>query len=549
MNRELSQIADGDFDLCVVGGGIYGACVARDAALRGMSVALIEMGDFGNATTFNSQKTIHGGFRYLQNLDFARMRNAIRDRRIWMGIAPHLVHPLPFLIPTYRSVKQSRELLSLALRAYDLISFDRNTLDDPQKHLPGGRIISKQEFSDLVPSADVTNMTGAAKFYDGQVYNSERLVISVIKSAAKAGASVANYAEATDFLMDGNRVTGVMARDTLAGQEFEVRARTVVNTSGPWVNRLLERLNGRRAKHVNFMKLMYLIVSQPVPGSAVGLLSKDSGYYFLTPWHKHSLIGVSELPYEDGDLDGIKFREKHVQDLIDEINGSRPYLGLRREDVVSVRGGLLPMKDNSTSRGAPQLATNLQILDHSKDSNVDGLVSAVGVKFTTSRRVAEGIVNLVFRKQGYKPPRSISAETPVYGGDIARFDEFLSHAIATRPDEMDEETVKHLVYSYGSAYTEVLRCSERDPRATERVGEGAPVLKAEVVHGIREEMAVKLSDVVMRRTELGALGSPGEECLRNCASIMAEELGWDLAKTNRELEEVRAALSVGGVYA
>ena len=213
MERDPSKLQRNKYDLLVIGGGIYGACVTWDAALRGLSVALVEKGDFASATSANSLKIIHGGLRYLQHGDFKRMRESIRERRTLMEIAPHLVHPLPVLIPTFGHGMQGREVLSLALMINDLIGFDRNRLDDPEKHICRGRVISRRECLELLPGIHKKDLTGGAIFHDAQVYNSERLVLSFIRSAEKAGAELANYVEVTGFIQNSSRHSLVNSRD------------------------------------------------------------------------------------------------------------------------------------------------------------------------------------------------------------------------------------------------------------------------------------------------------------------------------------------------
>ena len=240
MKRDIAALADRELDLLVVGGGVYGAAIAWDAALRGLSVALIEKNDFGSGTSFNNLKTIHGGIRYLQHADFTRMRESVRERRNLMRIAPHLVHPLPFLVPTYSgSVLKSRTAMRVALFVNDLVSWDRNRIDDPQKRLPAGRALGRDECLELAPGIAPENLTGGVLWHDAQMHNSDRLTLSFVLSAAEQGAAVANFVEATELVRRGPRVTGVRARDVIEGTGgLELRAKLVVNAAGPWVDRI-----------------------------------------------------------------------------------------------------------------------------------------------------------------------------------------------------------------------------------------------------------------------------------------------------------------------
>ena len=233
MKRNIARMSNKTYDLLIVGGGIYGATCAWDAASRGLSVALLDKGDFGSENSSNSQKIIHGGLRYLQHGDFGRMRESIRERTTLMRIAPHLVHPMPCIIPTYGHIM--RFAMPFALKIFNLASFDRNRLNDPQKHIPDARIISKEDCLRLIPGIMANGLAGGLIWHDSQAYNTERLVLSFIRSAEKAGADVANYLEVVGFLMDGNRVTGVKARDILDDHELEFQAKIVLNASGAWV--------------------------------------------------------------------------------------------------------------------------------------------------------------------------------------------------------------------------------------------------------------------------------------------------------------------------
>lgn len=557
MKRDLSDLSKTTFDVLIIGGGIYGAWTAWDAALRGLSVALVDKGDFGSATSSNSLKVIHGGLRYLQHADFRRMRRSIYERMVLMRVAPHLVYPLPFLMPTYGHFMKSKEIMSLALMIYDLIGFDRNRLKDPGKYLPRGRVISREECLRLFPGVNEEGLTGGAIWYDCQMYNSERILMSILRSAEKKGAKPVNYVEVTGFLKYGNRVTGVKARDLFTEDELDIHAKIIVNTSGPWVDYLLGLINNNyRNRRIFLSKTMNLVVRrQLIPRYAVGvwskfrfkdkdaIMSKGSRLLFIIPWREFSLIGTTHVPYE-GSPNNFRINEKDIQGFMEEINGAYPPAALKREDISFFHGGLLPMNGNNDNIGDVSLVKEFRIRDHMQDEGIDGLVSVVGVKYTEGRGVAEKVIDLVFEKIGGKPPRCLTDTTPLYGGHIEEFNDFLSREKGKGTCKLSAEVIEHLVYNYGSEYPEVLKYVEENPEFGQTINCTSQVIKAEVVHGTRDEMAKRLSDVVFRRTELGSAGDPGDEALKTCANIMARELDWDHARVKREIEEVRAVYSI-----
>jgi glycerol-3-phosphate dehydrogenase len=546
MQRDLEALTERPFELIVVGGGVYGAAAAWEASLRGLSVALVEKDDFGGATSFNNLKTIHGGLRYIQHADFRRMRESIRERRTLMKIAPHLVHPLAFLVPTYRELKQSRSAMAVALFLNDLMSFDRNRLDDPEKFLPAGRLISRSECIELVPGARGEGLTGGAIWYDAQMYNSDRMTLSFVISAAKAGAQVANHLEVTNFLRKENRVTGIRAKDRLGGQEIEIQGRVVVNAAGPWVDRVLARLgDSERPPLFHFSKAMNL-VTRPIVGKvAVGISCKrahrdadalvgmGSRFLFIVPWRRSSVIGPSHAPYQ-GEPDGVEASEEDVQELIDDVNDAYPGAELRRDDVCLVHRGILPMVPGT---GGVTLVKQYTIRDHRLEG-IEGLLTLVGVKYTTARDVAEKAIDRVFDQLEREPPPSRSGATPLYGGDIDRFDDYLNCELKRKPTEVSEASMRHLVHTYGTAYRDVLSYVGENPEMARPISEDSPVLRAEIVHAVREEQALDLASAVLRRTELGSAGHPGRSSLEAVAELMSSELGWDEVRARSEIERV-----------
>lgn len=552
MKRDLAQLRGKQFDVLIIGGGIYGVCAAWDAALRGLSVALIEKNDFGSATSSNSLKIIHGGLRYLQQADFKRMRESIAERTILMRIAPHLVHPLPCIIPTYGHALKGREVMAAALFINDLVGFDRNRLTDPQKRLPNGKVISKEKCKEIIPGINEENLSGGAIWYDCQVYNSERMLISILRSAVNSGAVTANYTEMVGFITEQGRVTGVKAKDNLTGDILEISAKLVINNGGPWLNDVLAHLNGKLTRpKIKLSAAMNLVIKRKLfEKYAVGiwsksdfrdgdaLLSKGSRLFFITPWREYSLIGTTHVHY-DGEPGQFKIKESDIQTFLDEVNAAYPPADLRREDVAFFYGGMLPADEDQKAGEDVRLLKNYQIIDHAKDSGVEGLISVVGVKFTTARDVAVKTVDCAIEKLGKSPVKSLTCTTLIFGGDIGNFENFIDAEKSKAPHGLSENSIEHLVLNYGSEYPEILKYGEENQEFIRPISPDSETLQAEVIYAVREEMAIKLADVVRRRTELGTAGCPEDAVLRVCADLVGHELGWDEQKRQAEIEETK----------
>ncbi len=552
MKRDVTKLRGTQFDVLIVGGGIYGVCAAWDAAMRGLSVALIEKDDFGAATSSNSLKIIHGGLRYLQHADFKRMRESITERRTLMRIAPHLVHPLKCIMPTYGHAIKGREVMAFALLVNDLIGYDRNSSIEPQKHMPRGRVISRDECKRIIPGVDDGGLTGGAVWYDCQVHNSERLLLAMLHSAIQSGAVAANYVEMTDFTVEGERVTGVTARDNLSGETFDIAASLVINNTGPWSKTLLSRLNGHTPEIEFELSLaMNLVVKRKLfDDYAVGIssksefkdedaiISKGSRLFFITPWRDYSLIGTVHLPYSGAPSD-FKVSEQHVEDFIAEVNQAYPPAKLSRNDVVFYYAGLLPSDGVNKQTGDVKLLKSYQLIDHKVNGSLDGLVTVVSVKYTTARDVAEKAIDLALTKLGRKQVDSVTGKTPVYGGDLDRLAGYIESEKARALDDLTPDVIEHLILNYGAGYPEVLKYCKQQPQLRNRIDEGSNVLQAEIVYAVREEMACHLADVVRRRTILGSAGCPEDEVLERCAQIMAQELNWNEEEIAREIEMTR----------
>ncbi len=540
MDRDLERLSSRTFDVLVVGGGIHGALVVWDATLRGLSAALIERGDFGSATSQNSLKIIHGGLRYLQDGNPFRIRTMARERTTWMRIAPHLVHPLTCLTPTRQKFSRSRMAMGAALAVNDLLSFDRNRSIDAGKHLPAGSVVPRQELSRLLPGYPLNDSTGAAVWHDAQIYNSERLLLEFLLSADREGAVVANYVEATGFVQKDRRIHGVTARDVLSGQVFDIQARIVINCAGAWEEELLQGA-GIRSEYATSVA-MNLIVDQVWSQAAAGLPSKPvdgrrSQILFFVPWRNRTMIGTWHLPWNDSP-EKFKITTAVVEKFIREINSAHPALRLSLDDVHHVTWGFLPVNRQDAHGEPVRLTRDGAVIEHQAKDGRAGLISVLGVKYTTARAVAEQAVDLAMKKLAVKGKKCQTHTIPVHGGWIGDFKAFLSQALARSPRLLNEEIVEHLVYTHGSDYQHFVQETMEQPALREQIDPQQPVTAAEVIHAVRQEMAVTLADVIQRRTELGAAGLPAYPVLQKCARLMGCELGWTTEHQQQEIEAV-----------
>jgi len=547
MQRDIAGLSSKQFDIAVIGGGIYGACVAWEAASRGLSVALVEKNDFSWATSANSLKTIHGGFRYLQNMDLARIRESVVERRNLMYMAPHLVHPLPVLVPAYGHSMRGLEALSAGLLAYEVLSADRNRLSDPSKYIPSGRRLSTNEVLERLPGIPKKGLSGGIVFYDAQVYNSERLVIAFLEAASRAGACLANYAEVTGLLLDGGQVTGLVVMDRESGLNFQVRSRLVINCAGPWANCITAMAGKNGSQPVpGLARAVNVIVPAIFDDYAVGLPGKNNyqvngaanktNLLFVSPWRGYSVAGTLYTPH-NLPPDQLNVTGGELRFLLQQLNQAYPPADLSLENITFVHVGLLPLTEAYPQQPAFALDRRYHIIDHRREGR-DGLWTVVGVKYTTARDVAQKVITRALIRLNKPFRRSVSAKMRLPGGEIEDFNRFADGAVDSCPQGLPAHLVRSLVHNYGSEYPRVLACFDPHDSQGQSLPGDLALLRAEVLHAVRFEMAVKLADVVLRRTELGSAARPARSVLQLCASEMARELGWDEARITREIEEV-----------
>jgi glycerol-3-phosphate dehydrogenase len=561
LRRDLSRIERERFDVTVIGAGIHGAWAALDAAQRGLKVVLVDQGDFGGATSANSQRIVHGGLRYLQHGQLKRMRQSIRERSVLLRVAPHLVRPLPFLVATEGHGLRGRMAMGAALRINDMVSWDRNRGVPASRRLPRGRLVSRRHVLQRCPHLFGGEINGGVVFYDAQVTDSERVCLSIIRSASLAGAEVANHVRVNGLLRQDRVVVGLEAEDSLSGDSFSIHSRVVLNCTGPWAAETLalrgsEQRESSRARFPVFKAIVLL--TKPIVEHEAVALAGEAGYrdeaelivkgyrnYFVTPWPDGSLIGTFYAPF-DGHPDQLRVTPDEIVRYLQELNRACPGLELAYEDVINVFAGLLPRDPRRSSSPDLIYAKHYRIVDHEQDGAA-GHITVVGVKWTTARDVAEKAIDLASRKLGVAGIHCRTHEIPLYGGDLGDPESFVSSQSTSKPEGIEQDSFSHLLNTYGTAYGEVLRAGASDPDAFGRLSGKRPEIAAEVRHAVRAEMALTLSDLVFRRIGLGRSGWPGLACLDACADLMAEELGWSATEKQSQVEKVEQVFAKLGV--
>lgn len=537
MKRDLAALERTRFDAVIIGGGITGACIARDAARRGLVVALIDMSDFSSGTSAGSSKLVHGGVRYLGNREFRVVRESLKERRIWQAIAPHQVSPMPFLVPVIPGRTPRRSQFSVGLSLYDLLAYDRNRALDPEQRLPRHRWLTRAEAIAREPALDGTGLKGGFVYHDCMMLSPERIGVECVIDAVEHGAAAANYVRANGLIRDNGRIAGVRARDELTGADFDIRAGLVVNAAGPWVDGILgltsTAASGRRLIR---SKGAHLIVP-PIARSGAIAVTGRGAHVFVIPWRGVSLIGTTDTAY-GGEPGEVRVEEADIETLLGAVRGGLPSVRLDRDQVLHAYAALRPLvgKDGAPAVETYRASRRAEIIDHGQGADGEGLISVLGGKWTTSRLVAERAVDLIAVRLGR---RARHCETHVARLPYAPAVPFAF--FATEPSgpfaRVPRPIYREWRHSYGGRMDRVLDAGEQ---AIEPLAPGLTTTAAEIVHAVRHEMALRLADVVMRRTALGALGQPTRAVLSWAAALMGKELGWSEERVAREIAATAA---------
>lgn len=530
MERDLARMSTTSFDLLVIGGGINGVGIARDAALRGLTVALVEKNDWGWGTSARSTRLIHGGLRYLEQYDFALVHEGLKERELLLRNAPHLVRPLPFLTPIYDGDRHSWLTVKLGMILYDLLSW--------RKSVPTHRSFSAEETLRLEPTLKPEGLRGSMLYYDGQVDFPERLCVANVIDAIEHGAQAANHARVTRFLREEGQIAGAVVEDTLTGQAYPIRARVVVNAAGPWADEVAGLGDAEYRPKLRRTEGIHLVVPAFTRHAVVMLAQRDGRVFFAVPWQGHQLVGTTDTDF-DGDLDRLSASADDVRYLVEETR--RRFPTARLDEIAYTTSGVRALVRQPGARDPSATSRKHLVYRHRAPGN-ENLISVLGGKLTAYRSLAQEVVDRACELLGRRRPAR-TADRPLPGGeerDVAGLARRLAKQAAGRG--VSEAAAQHLVRLYGTRAEALLEQGLHRPELLQPILPGGRDLWVQVHHGVEQEMARSLEDLLLRRLALGLEPGNGLEAAVEIGRRMGDLLGWDEARVRSEVDAYRQVL-------
>lgn len=526
-----SSISNKSFDLCIIGGGINGAGICLDAALRGFSVLLLEKNDFGSYTTSASTKLIHGGLRYLEHFEFALVRESLRERKFLLKNARHLVKPLQFKIPVYKQNRHSAFTLRMGMMLYDLLSYDKTLPRHSFK-----KINANIEDSTL-GGLDHNNLEAIISYYDCQIEYPERLCLELILSAKELGATVLNHHK---FVERAGLQYG-FHQLTIANQStkelLNIHAKVIVNCGGAFVDEVNKKLHTNNSRLMGGTKGSHIIIEQfeDGPTTALYMEAKSDGRpFFIIPWRNYYLIGTTDIYFENPP-DSVIASEAEIDYLSKEFNNFFPNRHLKKNEIVYSYSGVRPLLYEPDKKESEVTRKHI-IIDHAKDG-LENCFSIVGGKITTYRNLAEETVDKVSKILKVDIPSSTKLKATLGGDKFNLIEGSLSETVTNFANKfkLDKDIIEHLINFYGSQFENVLEMTSEHVSLKERIDPQYPCIFAQVAYGILVEEAKSLEDIILRRMILGTVGDLGFHTATKIAEVAARYLNWDEKKRETEI--------------
>ncbi len=511
------------YDVAIIGAGVNGAGIARDAAMRGLRVIILDKNDMCSGTSAISSRLIHGGLRYLEYAEIPLVYESLHERRYLRRIAGHLVKPIRITIPIFSGARRGMWLIRLGMIAYDLLSAG--------KTMPGHDMLDGDELKRAEPGVRAEGLVGAARYFDAQVTFAERLVLENLLAARAAGAAIRTYSEVREIGISDGRVESLTYVDR-EGKDFRIRTDCIVNASGPWVDEVLKAAPRTETRFIGGTKGSHIIVDT-FPGAPTDAFyveaAADGRPLFIIPWNGLYLIGTTDIRY-DGSLDTIRASREEVDYLVTETNRVFPAAELTLDDIHYSYAGVRPLPHRDKG---PESAITRRHIIKSNDPIAKGLISIIGGKLTTYRNLAEQTVDKLFKVLRRKVPECRTHDTDLPGAwGLERARE------KAKSSGLSDTCIERLLAVYGGRAAALVELSANEARLRGVLDEAGDCLVAEVAFVIREEFAVTLCDIVFRRMMVGFRADQGRPLYEAIAARAAEELSWTSQQSDEELQRL-----------
>lgn len=483
--RDIGKAEKENFELIITGGGIYGIMLLLEASRRNIKTLLLEKNDFGGATTLNHLKTVHGGLRYLQSLDLTRFRESVNERKWFLKYFPKYVNPMSCIMPLYGNGLKRNSVMRGALMLNDIFSFNRNMGITEGKKLPGGKILSDKKTTKIFEGVDKKGLKGSAFWFDANIEEFQRLIMKVLRKSVDLGATPLNYIEVKELVTEDNKVKGVKCIDTETGEKIEFYGEVVINAAGPWSRELSANFDKDFPElfKKNLM-LWNILFDRKAPSDCAMGLTPKRGYghtYFFHPWKGRLLVGTGEIIVDDI-KNNVKVPGKEIDNFIDDMNSAIPGIDLKKKDILKIYAGILPAAESG------KLSKRPATIDHSASGGPEGLYSISGVKFTTSRLVADKTIKKIF------PDRTPSGYDSIFN---------------------EIEDTEDITFEYNEIV------NEKSINKLKKI--------------VEEESVLHLSDLVLRRTSLGENPERALDSIDKLKTLFKKEtVWWEKEKTKTE---------------
>jgi len=529
---ESSQVT---YDVLIIGGGIVGTGIARDASLRGMSVVLFEKDDLSCGTTSRSSRLIHGGLRYLDTHDFGLVFKDLQEREKLLRIAPHLVHPLKFVVPNYSRSFYERIRLRAGMTLYDLLSIG--------KTIPSHKMLSAEQVIELEPSLKKEGLQGGALFYDCQAPFVERLSIENALSASEHEARIFTHSRVIGLKAspEAGSINIVEVEDEFSHARFEFKARVLVNAAGPWADKVLEHLLLEKPGEAKLRTTKGIHIAVPkVNDSAIILYAKtDNRLFFIIPWLDHTLIGTTDTDYSD-DPGNSTASQEEIQYLLAE---SSNYVSkLSKKEVLYSYSGVRPLVRSDSSKNVGEVSRSYKIVDH-RNAGSKFIISVIGVKITSYRIASKESTDLISRMLN-RNTKCMTDKIPLPGANPEMKNSENESKIMLKKLGLDEKQISYLLGIYGTRFNKLIEIIESDPALSERFCPTNPDIGAEIILATREEFALSASDFLLRRVPISFSSCRGLDCVERVAQIMAKIFNWDKGRIAREILDYKLNLEL-----